>query len=218
MMVELPSGPLGNLDPRFEKLALEVAAFTFALPGTSVREKLLQNLTLDVCRSHLGLAFRMHVTAATMHGLGYADLQAAIRFIAPYTGYPAAAEALGRLEEIATEIGMDTSDPGEAPTTGAAGDMMRCLDTTDEWTAEFMARQLSRAWSEDRLSGRERAIMALTCDVGRHDLDESLHRHVELALGAGLSSDAIRDVVRFCAEYGITGAVAALREFDDVPS
>jgi 4-carboxymuconolactone decarboxylase len=215
--VELPSGPLGEVDPQFEKLALDVAAFTFALPGTCVREKLLQNLTLDVCRSHTGLAFRMHVTAANMHGLGYADLQAAIRFVAPYAGYPGAAEALARLKEIATEIGMDTSDLDEAPAPDTAGDMVRCLDTTDEWTTKFMDWQMSRAWSEGRLSRRERAVMALTSDVGRRDIDESFYRHVELALGAGLSSDDIRDVVRFCAEYGITGTVAALRELDNVP-
>jgi hypothetical protein len=76
-MVELPSRPLAEVDPEFEKIALEGAAFTFGLPGTSIREKILQNLTQDVCRSQLGLAYRMHVTAAQMHGLSYAELLAA---------------------------------------------------------------------------------------------------------------------------------------------
>jgi alkylhydroperoxidase/carboxymuconolactone decarboxylase family protein YurZ len=214
--VQLPSSPLGDADPRFEELALDVAASTFGLSGTSVREKLLQNLTMDVCRSHLGLAFRMHLTAAKMHGLTYADLLAALRFIAPYSGYPAAAEALARLKEVATEIGMDTSDLGSEPTPGAAGDGVARLEVTDEWTAEFLDRQLSRAWSEDRLSVRERAIMALTSDVGQQALDESFRRHVELALDAGLSADGVRDVVRFCAEHGIARAVAALRALDSV--
>jgi 4-carboxymuconolactone decarboxylase len=217
-MVDLPSSPLGEVDPQFEKLALDGVALTFELPGTSVREKLLQNLTLDVCRSHMGLAFRMHLTAARMHGLTYADLLAAIRFIAPYSGYPAAADALARLKEIATEIGMDTTDLGEPPKPSAVGDVVRRLDTTDEWTTKFVNWQISRAWSEDRLSTRERAIMALTSDVGQQALDESFHRHVELALDARLSKDDVRDVVRFCAEYGIARAAAALRELDNVLS
>lgn len=216
--MELPSSPLGELDPQFEKLGLEVAAFTFGLPGTSVREKLLQTLTLDICRPHLGLAFRMHVTAATMHGLTYAELLAAIRFVAPYSGYPAAADALARLAEVATEIGMDTSDLGDPPASGAVSDPVGHPDTADEWTAEFVERQLSRAWSEDLLSRRERTIMALTSDVGQQAYGESLRRHVELALDAGLSTDDVRDVIRFCAEYGIGRVVAALRELDNVLS
>lgn len=214
--MDLPSSPLWELDPQFEKLGLEVAAFTFGLPGTSVREKLLQTVTLDICRAHLGLAFRMHVTAATMHGLTYAELLAAIRFVAPYSGYPAAADALARLTEIAAEIGLDTSDLGEQPEPGAVNDAAGRLDIADEWTAEFVDWQLSRAWSEDLLSRRERVIMALTSDVGQQDLDESMRRHVELALDAGLSADDVRDVIRFCAEYGIGRAAAALRALDDV--
>lgn len=212
--MNLPSSPLGEVDPQFEKLGLEVAGFTFGLPGTSIREKLLQTLTLDICRTHLGLAFRMHVTAATMHGLTYAELLAAIRFVAPYSGYPAAADALARLKEIATEMAMDTSDLGKPPTRGAVSDAAGRPDVADEWAAEFVEWQLSRAWSEDLLSRRERAIMALTSDVGQRDLDESLRRHVAVALDAGLSGDDVRDVIRFCAEYGIGRAVAALRELD----
>jgi 4-carboxymuconolactone decarboxylase len=218
MTVQLPSSPVGEVDPQFEKIALDVVPLTFGLPGTSVREKLLQNLASDICRSQMGLAFRMHVTAAEMHGLTYADLLAAIRFIAPYSGYPAAADALARLKEVATEIGMDTSDFGESPTPAPARHVAASLDTADEWTAEFAGSQLSRAWSEDRLSARERAIMALTSDVSQQALGESFRRHVELALDAGLSREGVRDVVRFCAEHGIARVVAAMRELDNVLS
>lgn len=213
--MDLPSSPLGELDPQFEKLGIEVAAFTFGLPGTSVREKLLQTITLDMCRAHLGLAFRMHVTAAAMHGVTYAELLAAIRFVAPYSGYPAAADALARLTEIAIETGIDTSDLGEQAELGAGSGAAGRPDIPDEWTAKFVDWQLSRAWSEDLLSRRERAIMALSSDVGQRDLDESLRRHVELALDAGLSAEDVRDVIRFCAEYGIGRAVAALRVLDN---
>lgn len=222
MTVELPSSPLGEVDPQFERLALDVGAATFGLGGTSVREKLLQNLTMDICRPCLGLAFRMHVTAATMHGLSYADLLAAIRFVAPYSGYPAAADALARLRDVAAEISIDTSDLDDASALDASapGAVADVVDrgTTDEWTTEFVAWQLSRAWSEHRLSIRERAIMALTSDVAQQALGESFRRHVELALDTGLGTAGVRDVVRFCAEHGIARAAAALRELDNVVS
>jgi alkylhydroperoxidase/carboxymuconolactone decarboxylase family protein YurZ len=49
----------------------------------------------------------MHLMAATkMHGVPYADVLALIRFVAPYSGYPAAADALGALPEIARNLGV----------------------------------------------------------------------------------------------------------------
>ncbi|UGT93124.1 carboxymuconolactone decarboxylase family protein [Mycobacterium ostraviense] len=153
-----------------------------------------------------------------MHGLAYADLLAAIRFIAPYSGYPAAADALARLQQVAAETGMDTSDLDELPVPGVVDAVLGRLDSTDEWTTEFVDRQLSWAWSEDRLSMRERAIMALTSDVALRALDESFRRHVEIALDAGLGKDGVRDVVRFCAEHGIARVAAALRTLDNVLS
>ena len=213
-MVQLPTSPLVEVDPAFEKIAVDVAAFTFGLAGTSVREKLLQNLTQDICRSQLGLAFRMHVTAAKMHGLSYAELLAAIRFIASYSGYPAAADALGRLKQLASEIGMDTTGL-EGPVAPAA-DCPESFDIEDDWATEFLNWQVSRAWSEKALSRRERAIMAITSDVSQQALDDSLRLHVKLAFDAGLSRDDVRNVVRFCAEHGRTRAVAALRQLDNV--
>ncbi len=115
-------------------------------------------------------------------------------------------------------IGLDTRDLGKLPMTGAAGDRMAHIDTADEWTTKFLDWQLSRAWSEDRLSMRERAIMALTSDVSQQALDETFHRHVELALDTGLGADGVRDVVRFCAEHGIASVVAALSELDNILS
>jgi hypothetical protein len=63
-MVDLPSQPLGDIDPEFQKIALETGGLTYGLSGTSTREKLLLNLANDVCREHLGLAFQLHVEAA----------------------------------------------------------------------------------------------------------------------------------------------------------
>ena len=214
MTVELPSSPLAEVDPEFEIIALETAGLTFGLQKTSVREKLLQNLTHDLCRSQLGLAFEMHVAAAKMHAIPYADLQAAIRFIAPYAGYPAAADALARLKEIASDIAMDTRDVGEPPAPGDDGDPVQTLDVTDEWMVEFLNSRTARASSETRLTKRKRAILAITSDVSQQILEDSFRMHVKLALDAGLSKDDVGDVVRFCAEHGVTKAVAALRDLD----
>jgi 4-carboxymuconolactone decarboxylase len=48
-MVDLPSSPLAACDPQFEKMALETGGLTYELTGTSLREKLLQNITNDIC-------------------------------------------------------------------------------------------------------------------------------------------------------------------------
>ena len=63
-MVDLPSQPLGDIDPEFEKIALETGELTYSLSGTTMREKLLLNLANDICREHFGLAFRLHIQAA----------------------------------------------------------------------------------------------------------------------------------------------------------
>jgi 4-carboxymuconolactone decarboxylase len=213
--VDLPSSPLGAVDPEFERMALETGAFTYGLPGTSVREKLVQVIAADVCRGHLGLAFRLHVTAARMHGIPYADLLALLRFVAPYTGYPAAADALGRLGALGAELGFDTAaQVGEGE---AAGEPDPALRSSDEWMAEFLASRSGRSWSEERLTPRERIIVAITLDVALSTLGEPFRGHVLLARRIGLSDDEIRDAVRFTAELCSARTVVALAELDQVP-
>jgi 4-carboxymuconolactone decarboxylase len=106
-MVDLPSQPLGDIDPEFQKIALETGGLTYGLSGTTTREKLLLNLANDVCREHFGLAFRLHVQAALSHGVPFSDVLGVVRFIGPYAGYPAAADALERLGAVAAELGID---------------------------------------------------------------------------------------------------------------
>lgn len=61
----------------------------------------------DICRQHLGLAFSLHVQAALAQEIPLSDVLAVIRFIAPYVGYPACADALARLNAIAADRGFD---------------------------------------------------------------------------------------------------------------
>lgn len=217
-MVDLPSSPLAAIDPQFEKMALETGGLTYGLTGTSAREKLLQNIANDVCRLHLGMALRLHVTAAKMHGIPYADLLALLRFVAPYAGYPAAADALGRIEEIASLIGMNTEvipDPERDPVAGGrVGQVNDSLVPSDKWMTNFLVSRTTRAWSEERLSLRERAIVALTTDISLNAPADSFRTHVALLRDCGASADDIRDVVRFTAEMGLAGAVAAMDELE----
>jgi 4-carboxymuconolactone decarboxylase len=214
--VDLPSSPLAAVDPEFERMALETGAFTYGLSGTSVREKLLQVIANDVCRAHLGLAFRMHVMAAKMHGIPYADLLALLRFVAPYAGYPAAADALGRLGAVGREIGFDTTVAEKSEKD--AGEPDAALRSSDEWMAGFLASRTGRSWSEERLSAREGAIVVITTDVSMQNMGDPFRGHVQLARRLGLSDDEIRDVVRFTAELCSARTVAALAELDRILS
>src|SRR5829696_10110800 len=222
-MVDLPSQPLGDIDPEFQKIALETGELTYGLSGTSTREKLLLNLANDVCREHLVLAFRLHIQAALSHCVPFADLLGVVRFIGPYAGYPAAADALERLGAVAAELGIDLRNAAaEASVDGSLGAPDKQLrpdkgfETTDEWLADFIASRTERSWSVPGLSMRERAYLALTADVAQQTLGDSFRVHVRLARDNKASPEEIRDVVRFLAECGIAKAAAALRELDTI--
>lgn len=93
---------------------------------------------------------------------------------------------------------------------------MESIESDDPWTARFLADRTARAWSEERLTPRERAIVALTTDVSQQTLGDSYHLHVRQALDSGASGDDVRDAVRFCAEMGLATATAARRALDTV--
>jgi 4-carboxymuconolactone decarboxylase len=215
MRVDLPSQPLAELDPAFEEVALETGELTYGLPGLSLREKLLVCLANDVCRGHLGLAFQLHVQAALSHSVPFSTLLAAVRFIAPYAGYPAAADAIARLAAVGAKLDVST----RAAAAEDAGDGSRSasgMATTDPWLVGFIASRTGRAWGETALSGKERAYLALTADVAQQTLDTLFRRHVELARDHGAGSGEIRDMLWFTAEFGIAKTAAALREFDAI--
>jgi 4-carboxymuconolactone decarboxylase len=222
-MVELPSQPLGDIDPEFEKIALETGELTYGLSGTTMRDKLLLNLANDVCREHFGLAFRLHVQAALFHGVPFSDVLGVVRFVGPYAGYPAAADALERLGDIGAALGIDVrTAAAEVGVDVSSGEPTRRLRpgegfvTTDEWLAHFIASRTGRSWAVPGLSARERAYLALTADVAQQTLGASFRVHVRLARESGATREEIRDVVRFLAECGIAKAAAALRELDTV--
>ena len=230
-MVELPSQPLADIDPEFRTIALETGEWTYGLSGTSTREKLLLNLANDVCREHFGLAFRLHVQAALHHGVPFSDVLGVVRFMGPYAGYPAAADALERLGAIGEELGVDvrteaakahgedvpdvpdrqpTRDEGSGEVSGEG------FGTADGWLSGFIASRTGRSWRVPGLSDRECAYLALTADVAQQTLGGSFRLHVRLAREGGAAPAEIRDVVRFLAECGVAKSAAALRELDKV--
>jgi 4-carboxymuconolactone decarboxylase len=211
-VADLPSAQLRDLDPGFERIALGTGKFTYGLPGLSVREKLLLCLANDVCRGHLGLAFRLHVTAALQYDVTVDTLYAVVRFIAPYAGYPAAADALERLAEVLDQrpsregpvVLPDEAAPNYAP------------ETTDEWFDRFVRSRTAEAWAESQLNRRERAYLAITADVANQTLGQSLRSHVFSALDAGAGPEVVRDMVRFLSEFAAFKAEAALRRLDEI--
>ncbi|HEX6445628.1 MAG TPA: carboxymuconolactone decarboxylase family protein [Streptosporangiales bacterium] len=220
-MLELPSGPLQERDPRFERLALDVGELTYALPGLGYREKLLLCLAGDVCRGHLGLALRLHVQALLAHGVPFADLLATVRFVAPYAGYPASAEALAALSAIGAELGAAAEDGADAAAglDGTERDEAAALyepSTTDDWFTRFAASTTGWAWRETRLGRIERAYLALAASVAMHSFDRSFRRHVELALEAGATPAQVRNAVRFTSEFSVLDADTALVELDAI--
>jgi alkylhydroperoxidase/carboxymuconolactone decarboxylase family protein YurZ len=147
-----------------------------------------------------------------MHGVAYADMLALIRFVAPYSGYPSAAGALGRIAEIATELNIDTSSEPQRVAASSAGPVW---PVADSWMADFIESRTKRAWSEEALTPRERAFVALTAHVSQRALADSFRHHVELALTVA-SPEEVRNAIRFTAEMGITETVAALDELETI--
>jgi 4-carboxymuconolactone decarboxylase len=86
---------------------------------------------------------------------------------------------------------------------------------SDSWLAGFVDSRMKRAWSEARLSLRERVFVALTAHVSQHSLGESFRHHLQLAVEIAGAED-VRDAIRFTAEMGITEAAAALAELDNL--
>ena len=186
-MVDLPSQPLKELDPQFEKVALETGAFTYGIQSTTPGEKLLFCIANDICRGHLGLAYRLHVTAAIAHGMSIATIMATVRFMGPYAGYPASADALAALGTLAAEVGLDLNETSDAqddvPTRPEHGQLFGSEDT---WLHEFVVNRTERAWGESSLSEKLRVSLPLVADVVMQTLNESFAYHVELARSIGL--------------------------------
>jgi alkylhydroperoxidase/carboxymuconolactone decarboxylase family protein YurZ len=187
------------------------------LPALTTREKLLLSLVADVCQGTLGKSFEQHVLAAEKSNVPPDDLRELLRFIAYDSGYPAAATALQRLEELEQEHGLPTPT-GEGhdlnldgTTSPIPAQTRQAVTNLDEGFANYMNLQSRMRTGMQRLTVKERAFATMTVDILYQTLAESFETHTARALRAGATEEELRAVVTFSAMFGMTKAWRAMR-------
>ena len=203
------------LDPAFGRMATEVGLHAWSLRQLTMREKAFVFLAADLSTASLGFPLAAHVQMAGANGVGMPECIAAIRHLAPYVGYPAAAVALQQLR---------TDDSaGKRRSVGVQRQTLpehvfATLNALDEDFAAFVAEQFNQRWNgdDDELSARERALSCLATDVLNQTLDESFALHVHLATASGAGREQINAVFLLVAEYGIAKAWRAYRALEDL--
>lgn len=203
------------VDADFAEMAIAVGQHAWGLPQLSMREKAFVFLAADMCAHGLGFPLQTHVEMARSQGVSMPALRETVRHLAPYVGYPTAAEALARLGEIeATPPGQpqhqstERLDPDDR--------LIQQIASLDKQFAEFFTGQFADRWGRPDLSIRERALATIATDVLGGTLDESLRMHVELALGNGAEAEQIRAVLLLVAEFGIAKAWQAYRALSEI--
>jgi alkylhydroperoxidase/carboxymuconolactone decarboxylase family protein YurZ len=202
------------LDPAFGRMATEVGLHAWSLPQLTMREKTFVFLAADLCTAGVGFPLATHVQMAGANGVGMPECIAAIRHLAPYVGYPAAAVAL---QQLRTDDSAGKGRSVEVRRQTLPEHVFATLNALDEDFAGFMAEQFNQRWNgDDELSARERALSCLAADVLNQTLDESFALHVHLATAAGAGRTQINGVLLLVAEYGIAKAWRAYRALGDL--
>ncbi|HET8684568.1 MAG TPA: carboxymuconolactone decarboxylase family protein [Micromonosporaceae bacterium] len=208
------------LDEDFGKMAVQAGRHAWGLPELTMREKAFVFVAADMCHHNLQFPLQAHVTMAVSNGVELAGIREAVRHLAPYVGYPTAAETLMRLAEIESSL----PDPAAATGQAVAGARAAApgpaeppvLDTTgvrglDGAFADFLAQQFEERWGRSGLSPRERALCTIATDVMNGTLDESFRLHVGLALASGAGEQQVRAVLLLLAEFGVAKSWRAYR-------
>jgi alkylhydroperoxidase/carboxymuconolactone decarboxylase family protein YurZ len=199
----------------------------WALPQLTEREKVFLSVVADVCQPSLGLPLELHVRQGLERGLSTADIRVLLRLISYDSGYPAALAALDRLAEIEAEAGLprpaaellsaDLLSTGPAaPASPMPEPVRRTLHELDAHFAEYFDLQsrMRSGREPGTLSDRERAFATISVDVHYQTLEETFRIHVDRALRSGASTDDVRAVLRFNAQFGATRAWRALRALE----
>jgi alkylhydroperoxidase/carboxymuconolactone decarboxylase family protein YurZ len=203
------------LDPMYGQMYAATTAHAWAIPQLTDREKTFLCVVADVCQANLGSAFELHVRTGLAHGVSAADIRVLLRFVSYDSGYQAALDALGRLAEIepAGSLPQSALLAEELTTTGAGAapsplpEPVRAqLRELDPHFAEYFDLQsrMRTPSGPGTLSIRERAFTTMSVDVHYQTLDETFRIHTSRALGAGVSHDDVRAVLRFIAQFGAT--------------
>ena len=197
------------LDPLFARLYAATDAQSWEVPQLTIREKVFLCIVADVCNQTLGLPFEIHVRTAQQRGVSTDEIRDLLRCVAFESGYPAAMAAFERLALLERDVGalavVSVTTPaadGGVPTGGPPPEVRAAWHSVDTGFGEFMELQSRMVGSVARLSVRERAFAAITCDALYQTLDETFRIHVGRALSGGAEPNDIRAVLRFGAQFG----------------
>jgi 4-carboxymuconolactone decarboxylase len=201
------------MDADFGEMAVKVGQHAWGLAALTMREKAFVFLAADLCAHGLGFPLETHVMMARSQGVTIAMLREATRHLAPYVGYPTAAEALMRLGDIGSVDEAEAASP--AASRGEPFDVdpavFQRVTELDSDFGEFFRDQVIDRWSRPELSIRERALCTIAVDVLNGTLDDSFHLHVDVALSHGAGEEQVRAVILLVAEFGIAKAWRAYR-------
>lgn len=212
-----------NMDAEFGQMALQVGRNAWGLPALSMREKAFAFLAADLCAHYIGFPLRTHISMALAQGVSLDAQREAVRHLAPYVGYPAAAEALMVFAEIEAtgnggngdgadphpdyeaHISPAQSDPVPDTAVAALPVSVR-IEELDPDFAQFFTEQFLGRWNRPGLSTRERALCTIATDVCNGTLEDSFRLHLDLAREHGAGQEQIRAVLLLVAEFGIAKA------------
>jgi 4-carboxymuconolactone decarboxylase len=207
---------IATLDPDFATMAIQVGRHAWGLSELTMREKAFVFLAADMCTGCLGFPLQTHVQMALSQGVGVAALREAVRHLAPYVGYPSAAEALMKLAELEEPDEEDSAPPAAESTVTLDEATLARMAHLDDRFAAFYSEQFYQRWGRCGLSVRERALATIATDVLNGTLDDSLRLHVGIALNHGAAEEQIRAVVLQVAEFAIAKAWRAFDALSEI--
>jgi 4-carboxymuconolactone decarboxylase len=216
---------VAKTDADFGAMAIQIGRHAWGLPQLTMREKAFIFIAADLCEHNLGFPLDTHIKMALSQGVALEALREAVRHLAPYAGYPAAAEALMHLAEIEAPDGSDSGtapEPASTPASTAALEsapvppVLDQLNQLDAGFAGFFGQQYAQRWNRPGLTVRERALCTIATDVLNGTLNDSFRLHTELARAQGADDEQIRAVLLLVAEYGISKAWQAYVKLDEL--
>ncbi|OBF17775.1 hypothetical protein A5725_23170 [Mycobacterium kubicae] len=207
---------VADLDADFATMAVEVGQQAWGLPELTMREKAFVFLAADLCTHCLGFPLQTHAQMAVSQGVDMPALREAVRHLAPYVGYPTAAEALMALANIEQPQGSASSSPAENSPAELDEDTVLAIAHLDDRFATFYRDQFNSRWGRSELTVRERALATIATDVLNSTLEDSLRLHVRLALNNGAGEEQIRAVVLQVSEFAIDKAWRAFNALNEI--
>jgi alkylhydroperoxidase/carboxymuconolactone decarboxylase family protein YurZ len=207
---------IAALDADFATMAVEIGQHAWGLSELTMREKAFLFLAADLCTRCLGFPLQTHAQMALSQGVGMPALREAVRHLAPYVGYPTAAEALMALTTVEQPQESAPASPAMNSPVELDDDTVAAIADLDDRFATFYSGQFNARWGRSELSVRERALATIATDVLNGTLEDSLRLHVRLALNNGAAEEQIRAVVLQVSEFAIDKAWRAFSALNEI--